>query len=78
MYYSPSYELHLLTKWTGSGSSGCPSVYETDDPETLLIQGNVVSGATRSRLLNELEGEDAVSIPTETILRAADMIRARQ
>lgn len=71
-------EIDLLVKWIWSGSSGCPSVYATDDPETLVIQGNVLDSDTRGRLVNHLEGEDAVSIPTETILRAADMIRSRQ
>jgi hypothetical protein len=69
--------INLLTKWTSSGSSGCPSVYITDDPETLVIQGNVLDADTRGRLVNQLDGEDAVTIPTETILRAADMIRAQ-
>lgn len=71
-------ELQLLTKWITSGSSGCPSVYTTDDSDTLVIQGNVLDTATREKLENPLSGEDAVSIPTETILRAADMIRSRQ
>ena len=71
-------DIELLTKVTGSGSSGCPSVYTTDDPELLVIQGNVLDGDVRGRLVNPLPGEDAVSIPTETILRAADMIRSRQ
>lgn len=71
-------ELKLLTKWINSGSSGCPSVYTTGDPDTLVIQGNVLDSKTRGHLVNELDGEDAVSIPTETILRAADMIRGSQ
>ena len=71
-------QINLVTKWAGSGSSGCPSVYTTDDPETLVIQGNVLDADTRGRLLNPLAGEDAVTIPIEMILRAADMIRARQ
>lgn len=75
---APTYDLTLLAKWVLSGSSGCPSVYATDDPDVLVIQGNVLSPTTHSRLLNELEGEDAVAIPTETILRAADLIRERQ
>lgn len=69
--------LFLLTKWIVSGSSGCPSVYETDDPETLVIQGNVLDAETRSNLAQVLDGEDAVAIPTETILRAAKMIEDR-
>ena len=71
-------QLHLLTKWTNSGSSGCPSVYLTEDPDLLVIQGNTLDGDTRARLINQLDGEDAVSIPAETILRAADMLRSRQ
>ena len=69
--------IQLLTTWMQSGSSACPSVYTTDDPEMLVIQGNMLDDSTRARLVNHLDGEDAVSIPTETILRAADMIRAR-
>ena len=69
--------LEMLVKWVMSGSSGCPSVYTTEDPETLVVQGNLLDPDTLTRLLNHLDGEDAVTIPTETILRAADMIRAR-
>jgi hypothetical protein len=69
--------LELLTKWVSSGSSGCPSVYTTEDPELLVVQGRLLDQDTRTTLLNNLEGEDAVAIPTETILRAADMIRVR-
>ena len=71
-------ELELLTKWVLSGSSGCPSVYATEDPETLVIQGNLLDEQTRRQLVDELQGEDAIAIPTETILRAAEMIRSRQ
>jgi hypothetical protein len=53
-------------------------VYTTEDPDWLVIQGNVLDDRTRSGLVNPLDGEDAVMIPAETILRAADMIRARQ
>jgi len=66
--------LTLITKWIRSGGSGCPSVYATDDPEMLVIQGNVLDKATRDDLQQVLAGEDAVAIPTETILRAAKMI----
>lgn len=71
-------KLELLTKWVNSGSSGCPSVYITEDPETLVVQGNVLDEQTRRQLADELPGEDAIAIPTETILRAAEMIRSRQ
>lgn len=71
-------QLELITKWVLSGGSGCPSVYATEDPETLVIQGNVLDDHTRGNLANVLHGEDAVTIPTETILRAAKMIQERQ
>lgn len=71
-------ELELIAKWILSGGSGCPSVYATDDPNTLVIQGNALDDATRGNLANVLDGEDAVTIPTETILRAAKLIQERQ
>jgi hypothetical protein len=68
----------LIATWAGSGGSGCPSVYTTEDPETLVIQGNVLDSETRDGLQKVLDGEDAVTVPTETILRAARMIEERQ
>jgi hypothetical protein len=61
-----------------SGGSGCPSVYATEDPDTLVIQGNVLDPETRGNLQQVLDGEDAVAIPTETILRAARIIQDQQ
>jgi len=29
-------KINLVTKWIVSGSSGCPSVYTTEDPEILV------------------------------------------
>lgn len=70
--------LELIAKWIYSGGSGCPSVYATEDPDILVIQGDVIDTETRGHLADVLEGEDAVAIPTETILRAAKLIRERQ
>lgn len=70
-------QLHLVTKWSGSGTGTCPSVYTTDDPALLVVQGTVLDAETRSRLVDHGDREDAVSIPAETILKAAEMIRAR-
>lgn len=67
--------LMLITKWSSSGGSGCPSVYSTDDPDTLVIQGNTLDADTRGNLQQVLDGEDAITVPTETILRAARMIQ---
>ena len=69
--------LTLIAKWIGSGGSGCPSVYTTDDPGTVVVQGNTLDRDTRDNLQHVLDGEDAVMIPTETILRAAKMIEER-
>lgn len=67
-------ELNRIAKDVTSGNGGCPSVYTTDDPEMLVIQGNVLDEDTRTNLQQVLAGEDAVAIPTETILRAAKII----
>lgn len=71
-------ELELLAKWANSGGNGCPSVYATEDSESLVIHGNVLDETTRGNLHNVLDGEDAIIIPTETILRAARLIEARE
>lgn len=68
-------DITRIAKWSGSGDTGCPSVYTTEDPETLVIQGNVLDEDTRRRLAQVLPGEDAVSIPRETILRAAALLK---
>jgi hypothetical protein len=70
-----SMRLMLIARWFMSGGSGCPSVYATEDPDTLVIQGNVLDPETRNNLQQVLDGEDAVAIPTETILRAARIIQ---
>lgn len=70
-------DLTMLFKDAGSGGSGCPSVYLADSGE-LVIQGNVVDGATRSNLRNLLPGEDAVRISVEVILGAVAEYQSRQ
>lgn len=69
--------LELIAKWVVSGSSGCPSVYATDDPDILVVQGTTLDAETRANLHQVLDGEDAVAIPKETILRAARLIEER-
>lgn len=63
-----------LVKWGGSGNDGCPSVYTTEDPDMLLVQGNILDGDTRANLVQVRDGEDAVLVPRETVLRAAKML----
>lgn len=70
-------KLTRIAKNVTSGNGGCPSVYSTDDPETLVIQGNVLDEETRTNLQQVLVDEDAVAIPTETILRAAKLIEGK-
>lgn len=70
--------LSLMVKWIGSGGSGCPSVYATEDPEVLVIQGGTLDPHTRANLQHVLNGEDAVTLPKETLLRAAKMLESQQ
>lgn len=70
--------LSLMVKWIASGGSGCPSVYATEDPEVLVIQGGTLDAHTRANLENVLDGEDAVTLPKETLLRAAKMLEGQQ
>ena len=71
-------KLTRIAKSAVSGNSGCPAVYTTDDPDTVVIQGNILDAESRGNLQQVLDDEDAVSIPTETILRAAKMIEEQQ
>lgn len=71
-------ELTRIAKANGSGDSGCPAVYTTDDPDMVVIQGNVLDADTRANLQQVLDDEDAVTLPTETVLRAARLIEDRR
>ena len=61
--------LTLLAKDLDSGRDGCPSVYLAENGK-LVIQGDLLDGATRANLLNFLPGEGAVEIDAD-IVRAA-------
>jgi hypothetical protein len=59
-----------LAKDKGSlTSGGCPALYDNDDPDVMWAQGKKLSKAEMGRLLELLDDETAVAIPTETILR---------
>jgi hypothetical protein len=63
--------LHRLAKdENGSVSSGgCPALYSTDDPARMIGQGKVLGSAEIAEVLELLEDETAVAIPTETVFR---------
>lgn len=61
--------LEMLAKDTGSGDTGCPSVY-IDEAGGLVVQGESVDAATVANLVNLLPGEAAVRI-TPTVVAAA-------
>lgn len=48
---------------------GCPAVYSTDDPARMIGQGKVLTPTETSELLELLDDETAVAIPTETVFR---------
>ncbi len=62
--------LQRLAKDSGSVTSGgCPALYSTDDPARMIGQGKVLSAAEAAELLELLDDESAVAIPTETVFR---------
>jgi ATP-dependent protease HslVU (ClpYQ) peptidase subunit len=62
--------LHRLAKDDGSVTSGgCPALYSTDDPARMIGQGKVLSAEETAELLELLDDETAVAIPTETVFR---------
>lgn len=62
--------LHRLAKDSGSVTSGgCPALYSTDDPARMISQGKVLGAEETAELLERLDDEAAVAIPTETVFR---------
>lgn len=54
-----------------SGEHGCPAIYATDDAATVVVQGAVLDGESAAQLVQVADGESAVAIPVEMLLRAA-------
>lgn len=50
-------------------SGGCPALYSTDDPKRMIAQGEVLLPGETAELLELLDSETAVGIPTETVFR---------
>lgn len=67
-------KLTRLVKDSNSGKNGCPAVYETDDPRTLVVQGKTLDAHTTSELVQVADDEVAVAISRGTILQAASML----
>lgn len=62
--------LHRLAKDSGSVTSGgCPALYSTDDPARMIGQGKRLGAEETAGLLELLDDETAVAIPTETVFR---------
>lgn len=62
--------LYRLAKDDGSVTSGgCPALYSTDDPARMIAQGKVLGPEDTAELLELLDDETAVTIPTETVFR---------
>lgn len=62
--------LHRLAKDGDSVTSGgCPALYSTDNPARMIGQGKVLSAGETAELLELLDDETAVAIPTETVFR---------
>jgi len=69
--------LRKLAKDTGSGTDGCPAVYDIDElPGYLAIQGDHADGDIMGKLENLLPGETAVIIKREIIEEALRKILA--
>ena len=63
--------LTRLLKSGESGEHGCPAVYTTDDPGTVVIQGVGLAESDGAQLVQVADGETGVAIPLEMLLRAA-------
>jgi hypothetical protein len=57
----------------------CPAVYvEEEDPSTMVGQGRKMSAKAKAELRDLAAEEDAVRIPTETVLRAVGLFLAER
>jgi hypothetical protein len=70
-------QVEMLCKDNGSGNGGCPSIGLAEDGSAVVLAPEVDT-ETLAGLPNVLPGERAVCIDPDVILRAADIIRARQ
>jgi hypothetical protein len=66
----PGMKLRLV--YSGSQGGGCPTVYETDQGDDVVVQGDLVTDPEAlGDLKDVLAGEGAVLLPRSVILEAA-------
>lgn len=64
--------LRRLAKDADSKTGGCPALYVDDDsPAVMVAQGPRASEEACAQLIELLPGESAVTLPAETVVRAA-------
>lgn len=69
-------KLTLLYTDPASAGRDCPTVYLADNGQ-LVVQGDLVGGATVGELANVRDGEGAVMISPEVIIGALERYRAQ-
>lgn len=60
-----------LWKAIGSGSNGCPALYETEGG--YVVQGKTLDAETRHQLRQLAGDEDAVFVPADVLNRLRDL-----
>jgi hypothetical protein len=66
----PGMKLRLV--YSGSQGGGCPTVYETDQGDDVVVQGDLVTDPEALGDLKDVPaGEGAVLLPRSVILEAA-------
>ena len=64
--------MKLRLVYSGSQGGGCPTVYETDQGDNVVVQGDLLTDAEAlAGLKDVLPGESAVLLPRRVILEAA-------
>lgn len=64
--------MKLRLVYSGSQGGGCPTVYETDQGDDVVVQGDLVTDPEAlGDLKDVLAGEGAVLLPRSVILEAA-------
>jgi uncharacterized Ntn-hydrolase superfamily protein len=62
----------LRLVYSGSQGGGCPTVYETDQGDNVVVQGDLLTDTEAlGDLKDVLPGESAVLLPRKVILEAA-------
>lgn len=65
-------DITYLWKDTGSGGGGCPALYAA--PGGYVVQGKALDDATRAKLRQLADDEDAIYVPANVLDRLADRL----